>query len=103
MEAARPADVEAERAPRGVKAGGCAFHHSLTFHGSGGTRRLSSAERWSPTLVPAHTRFHPQNTDVTYSLYRRRGDLALDESFFPVIWDESGGRSAWLAALPELP
>jgi hypothetical protein len=22
---------------------------------------------------------------------------------FPVLWDENGGRSAWLAPLPELP
>jgi hypothetical protein len=35
-------------------------------------------------------------------LLRRRGDLSLDESFFPVVWDENGGRSAWLAELPSL-
>jgi hypothetical protein len=40
---------------------------------------------------------------VTYSRYRRRADLSLDESFFPVLWDEDGGRSAWLSGLPELP
>ena len=28
---------------------------------------------------------------------------ALDESFFPVLWDENGGRSAWLTELPTLP
>jgi len=27
----------------------------------------------------------------------------LDESFFPVLWDENGGRSAWLEQLPKLP
>jgi hypothetical protein len=31
-----------------------------------------------------------------------RGDLSLDESFLPVLWDENGGRSAWLAELPAL-
>ena len=103
MEAARPADVEAERVPVVVKAGGCAFHHSLTFHGSGANEATVERRALVSHLVPAHTRFHPHNTDVTYSRYRRRGDLALDESFFPVVWDESGGRSAWLAALPELP
>jgi hypothetical protein len=40
--------------------------------------------------------------DLIYSRYRRRGDLSLDESYFPVLWDESGGRSAWLDSLPEL-
>ena len=37
------------------------------------------------------------------SRYRRRGDLSLDESFFPVLWDDTGARSAWLAGLPQLP
>ena len=41
--------------------------------------------------------------DLVYSRYRRRGDLSLDESFFPVLWDETGARSAWLAELPSLP
>ena len=45
----------------------------------------------------------PENTDLIYSRYRRRGDLSLDESFFPVLYDENGGRSAWLADLPSLP
>ena len=27
----------------------------------------------------------------------------LDESFFPVLWDENGGRSEWLKDLPPLP
>ena len=53
-------------------------------------------------LVPVQTRFHPVNVDQTYSRYRRRGDLSLDESFFPVLWDENGGRSAWLSSLPAL-
>ena len=53
-------------------------------------------------LIPVHTRFHPTHVDQIYSRYRRRGDLSLDESFFPVLWDETGGRSAWLAELPAI-
>ena len=56
-----------------------------------------------PHLIPVETRFHETNVDLTYSRYRKHGDLSLDESFFPVLWDENGGRSAWLASLPELP
>ena len=44
--------------------------------------KRSSGERWSRTWSPVETRFHPQNTDLIYSRYRRRGDLSLDESFF---------------------
>ena len=50
--------------------------------------------------MPAETRFHPTNVDPTYSRYRRHDDLSLDESFFPIVWDKGGGRSAWLDELP---
>jgi hypothetical protein len=40
--------------------------------------------------------------DGTYSRYRRHGGLSLDESFFPVMWDESGYRTPWLVRLPPL-
>ena len=51
-------------------------------------------------FVPVETRFHETNVDLTYSRYRRHGDLSLDESFFPVVWGESGYRTPWLAELP---
>jgi ectoine hydroxylase-related dioxygenase (phytanoyl-CoA dioxygenase family) len=85
-----------------VKPGGCAFHHSLTFHGSGPNESTVERRALVSHLVPVETRFHPRNTDLIYSRYRRRGDLSLDESFFPVLWDENGGRSAWLSELPAL-
>jgi ectoine hydroxylase-related dioxygenase (phytanoyl-CoA dioxygenase family) len=103
MHAAAPDAVEPERVPVVVKAGGCAFHHSLTFHGSGPNEATVERRALVSHLVPVHTRFHPTHTDLIYSRYRRRGDLSLDESFFPVIWDENGARSAWLRELPELP
>jgi ectoine hydroxylase-related dioxygenase (phytanoyl-CoA dioxygenase family) len=103
MRKAAPDGVEPERVPVVVKAGGCTFHHSLTFHGSGPNEATSERRSLVSHLVPVETRFHPTNTDLIYSRYRRRGDLSLDESFFPVLWDEEGGRSAWLSGLPELP
>jgi ectoine hydroxylase-related dioxygenase (phytanoyl-CoA dioxygenase family) len=100
---AAPDGTEPDRAPVVVKAGGCTFHHSLTFHGSGPNEATVERRALVSHLVPVETRFHPTNTDVIYSRYRRRADLSLDESFFPVLWDEDGGRSAWLSGLPELP
>ena len=100
---AAPDGVEPERVPVVVKAGGCTFHHSLTFHGSGPNEAQVERRALVSHLVPVETRFHPRNVDLIYSRYRRRGDLSLDESYFPVLWDESGGRSAWLDSLPELP
>jgi ectoine hydroxylase-related dioxygenase (phytanoyl-CoA dioxygenase family) len=100
---AAPEGTEIERVPVVVKPGGCAFHHSLTFHGSGPNESEVERRALVSHLVPVETRFHPTNTDVIYSRYRRRADLSLDESFFPVLWDENGGRSEWLKDLPPLP
>ena len=74
-----------------------------TFHGSGPNEATVERRALVTHMTPVEARFHPTNVDVTYSRYRRRGDLSLDESFFPVLWDEDGARSAWLGALPELP
>jgi ectoine hydroxylase-related dioxygenase (phytanoyl-CoA dioxygenase family) len=101
--AARPHNVEPERVPVVVKAGGAAFHHGWTFHGSGPNEATVERRALVTHMVPVETRFHPTETDLIYSRYRRRGDLSLDESFFPVLWDGSGARSAWLSGLPELP
>jgi ectoine hydroxylase-related dioxygenase (phytanoyl-CoA dioxygenase family) len=100
LRAATPDGVEPERVPVVVKAGGCTFHHSLTFHGSGPNEATVDRRALVSHLVPVETRFHPRNVDLIYSRYRRRGDLSLDESFFPVVWDATGGRTAWLASLP---
>jgi hypothetical protein len=101
LRAAAPEGVEPERVPVVVKAGGCAFHHSLTFHGSGSNQADTHRRALVSHLVPVEARFHPVNVDPVYSRYRRRADLSLDESYFPVLWDEDGGRSAWLSELPK--
>jgi ectoine hydroxylase-related dioxygenase (phytanoyl-CoA dioxygenase family) len=100
---AAPGGEEPERVPVVVKAGGATFHHSLTFHGSGPNEAETHRRALVSHLIPVETRFHPDNVDLVYSRYRRRGDLSLDESFFPVLWDETGARSAWLSELPPLP
>jgi ectoine hydroxylase-related dioxygenase (phytanoyl-CoA dioxygenase family) len=97
---AAPDGEEVDLVPIVVPAGGCAFHHSLTFHGSGPNRATVERRALVSHLVPAETRFHPTNVDPTYSRYRRHDDLSLDESFFPIVWDKGGGRSAWLHELP---
>ena len=102
MRSAAPEGVEPELVPVVVKAGGCSFHHSLTFHGSGPNEATRDRRAIVSHLIASHTRFHPTNVDQVYSRYRRRGDLAMDESFFPVLWEETGGRSYWLAGLPTL-
>ena len=100
--ASAPEGTEIETVPVVVKAGGGSFHHGLVWHGSapntsGSVARMALVSHF----VHVETRFHETNVDVTYSRYRRRGDLSLDESFFPVVWDETGYRTPWLAELPE--
>jgi ectoine hydroxylase-related dioxygenase (phytanoyl-CoA dioxygenase family) len=96
-------DDELDVVPVVVKAGGGSFHHGLTWHGSAPNENATVARMALVShFVTVETRFHETSVDVTYSRYRRRGDLSLDESFFPVVWDASGYRTPWLTELPAL-
>ncbi len=100
---AAPAGAAVETVPVVVRAGGGSFHHGLTWHGSAPNANASVARMALVShFVPLETRFHETNVDITYSRYRRRDDLSLDESFFPIVWSESGYRTPWLAELPAL-
>ena len=100
---ATPAGADIDVVPVVVAAGGGSFHHNLTFHGSSPNASGSVARRALVShLIPVEARFHPTNVDLIYSRYRRRGDLSLDETFFPVTWDEHDGRTPWLADLPNI-
>jgi ectoine hydroxylase-related dioxygenase (phytanoyl-CoA dioxygenase family) len=101
--AAAPNADDLDVVPVVVKAGGGSFHHGLTWHGSAPNTNASVARMALVShMIPVAARFHEVNVDVTYSRYRRRGDLSLDESFFPVMWDETGYRTPWLASLPSI-
>jgi ectoine hydroxylase-related dioxygenase (phytanoyl-CoA dioxygenase family) len=97
VERAVPAGEELRLVPIEVKAGGASFHHHLTFHGSGPNTAAVHRRAVISHLIPAGAEFHPVNVDPTYSRYRRVGDTSMDESFFPVVWSEDGGRSSWLS------
>jgi ectoine hydroxylase-related dioxygenase (phytanoyl-CoA dioxygenase family) len=102
MRDAAPDGDEAERVPIEVRAGGAAFHHGRTFHGSGPNTATVERRALVSHLIPAGTRFHPVEVDLIYSRYRRRDDPSMDESFFPVTWSASGARTDWLSELPSL-
>ena len=88
----------AELVPIVVKAGGASFHHHLTFHGSGPNTASIHRRAVISHLLPAGVEFHPEHADPVYSRYRRRDDMSLDESYFPIVWTKDGRRSAWLDA-----
>jgi ectoine hydroxylase-related dioxygenase (phytanoyl-CoA dioxygenase family) len=95
---AAPEGEEAELVPIVVKAGGASFHHHLTFHGSGPNTASIHRRAVISHLLPAAVEFHPEHADPVYSRYRRRGDMSLDESYFPIVWTTDGRRTPWLDA-----
>jgi hypothetical protein len=98
---AAPPGESVETVPVVVRAGGGSFHHGLCWHGSAPNENATVARMALVShMIPAAVRFHHEQVDLNYSRYRKRGDLSLDESFFPVMWDETGYRTPWLAELP---
>jgi ectoine hydroxylase-related dioxygenase (phytanoyl-CoA dioxygenase family) len=98
IERAAPEGEVAELVPIVVKAGGASFHHHLTFHGSGPNTAPIHRRAVISHLLPPAVEFHPEHADPVYSRYRRRGDMSLDESYFPIVWTKDGRRTAWLDA-----
>ena len=100
VERARPqAEEQLRLVPLVVRAGGAAFHHYNTFHGSGPNTANVHRRAVISHLAPADARFHPEHVDPTYSRYRRVGDMGMDESFFPIVWRRDGYRTGWLDRL----
>ena len=101
--AAAPDRGELDLVPVAVRAGGGSFHHGQTWHGSPpNTNATTTRMALVSHMIPSNAEFHPVNVDLIYSRYRRRGDTSMDESFFPIVWDETGYRTPWLTDLPKL-
>jgi 2-oxoglutarate-dependent dioxygenase len=92
-----PAGAELDLVPIEVPAGGAAFHDGWTFHGSPPNGR-ADAERRSiiAHMIEPATTWSDGAPHPVYSRYRRPGERALDDAFFPVLWTRDGGRSGWL-------
>jgi ectoine hydroxylase-related dioxygenase (phytanoyl-CoA dioxygenase family) len=99
VERARPPGEDLRLVPLVVRAGGAAFHHFNTFHGSGPNTAAVHRRAVISHLGHADASFHPEHVDPVYSRYRRIGDTTMDESFFPIVWTRDGHRSAWLDRL----
>jgi len=91
-----PSGEELRLVPLEVKAGGAAFHHFNTFHGSGPNTASIHRRALISHLGRADAQFHPQHVDPVYSRYRRADDTAMDESYFPIVWTRDGRRTPWL-------
>jgi 2-oxoglutarate-dependent dioxygenase len=79
-----------------VPAGGCAFHHGGTWHGSGPNRGDTPRRAVVAHCLSSEARFHQTEISYIYSRYKRVGDDLMDESFFPILWREDGYRTPFL-------
>ena len=95
-DAAARAGEEVDLVPVEVPAGGGAFHHGRTWHGS----LVEAAGVGRRSLVvhcfSSDARFHERNVGAIYGRYKRAGETAMDETFFPVLWTAAGRRSSFI-------
>ncbi|MFT4561625.1 MAG: phytanoyl-CoA hydroxylase [Gammaproteobacteria bacterium] len=79
-----------------VPAGGGAFHHGRTWHGS--QTNLTARHRRSIVAhcMTSEARHHRVNVSPIYSRYKRFNDDALDETYFPILWRNDGYRTPFL-------
>jgi ectoine hydroxylase-related dioxygenase (phytanoyl-CoA dioxygenase family) len=99
-----PDGVEVEAVPIEVPAGGAAFHHGWTFHGSPPNERADAQRRAMIShMISTDTRWDAEHVHPIYSKYRRPGERELDEAFFPVMWRDDGYRTPWIDAYARVP
>jgi ectoine hydroxylase-related dioxygenase (phytanoyl-CoA dioxygenase family) len=96
MDAAAQVGLAPELVPVEVPAGGCAFHHGGTWHGSDSNRADRPRRSAVAHCMSSAARFHPTMVSYIYNRYKRPGDTAMDEGFFPVLWRDDGHRTAFL-------
>ena len=94
--AAARAGVVPELVPVVVPAGGGAFHHGRTYHGSGINRTERHRRSLAAHCMSSEARFHPTRVGGVYGRYKRAGSDEMDESFFPVLWRNDGYRTPFL-------
>lgn len=95
-DAAASVGLTPEIVPVEVPAGGCAFHHGGTWHGSDRNRADKPRRSAVAHCMSSDARFHPTKISYIYNRYKRFGDTAMDESFFPILWTDAGYRTAFL-------
>jgi len=96
--AAKSVGARVDLVPVEVPAGGCAIHAGGTWHGSDANRAGHPRRSLVTHCLTSEAHFHPTEISYIYSRYHRVGDDTMDESFFPILWTRTGGRTAWLPA-----
>jgi len=99
--AAAERGVTPELVPVEVPAGGGAFHHGRTWHGSKEDRSGIGRRTLVIHCFSSEARFRPGHVGAIYGRYKRAGDTTMDETFFPILWTEAGHRSRFIDAYLE--
>jgi ectoine hydroxylase-related dioxygenase (phytanoyl-CoA dioxygenase family) len=95
--AARHAGVEKpEIVPIEIKAGSCVIHHGRTWHGSRDNKGTQPRRSVIAHCISSAATFHPTQISYIYSRYKKVGSVEMDESYFPILWQQDGKRTAWL-------
>ena len=74
-----------------VPAGGASFHHGFLWHGSESNKTKNERRALVSHCVPKNATFHETNCGGTGKIYRKyklNDSNRLEDSFFPVIWDQ---------------
>jgi len=95
-EAARRIGAKLDIVPIVVPAGTAVFHHGRTWHGS--NANAGSVDRRSIVshCMASCASFSDTNNSPIYSRYKLCGSNLMDESFFPILYQDDGYRSPWL-------
>jgi hypothetical protein len=100
-QAAAAAGVAApEIAVAEIPPGGCIFFDGDLWHGSGRNHTADLTRRsFAVSTFAASAQFQPPGVGYGYifSRYRSVNSTAMDESFFPILWTQTGDRTAFLA------
>ncbi|PSB32435.1 phytanoyl-CoA dioxygenase family protein [Stenomitos frigidus] len=85
-----------------MPAGSCVFHHGHMWHGSNKNLMPNTVRRSLVVAhVPVNARFKSTDAYVQGGYlpgrYKRYGDDTMDESFFPIVWQQDGYRTPFLA------
>lgn len=83
-----------------IPPGACIFMHWNLWHGSGKNRSSDQTRRsFGVNTFRADARFQPPGIGYGYifNRYRRVGETAMDESYFPILWTRDGYRTPFLA------
>lgn len=98
LETAKAAGVnEPEIVSVTIPAGGCAFHHGLTWHGSGKNLSETMPRRsLGIHTISSEAHFSDVQPGYIYGRYKHIDDDVMDEAFFPILWTRDGYRSPHL-------